>query len=151
MNEFTDKLGREWRLDITVGSAADVEAVSGVDLLRCVQDGEALTSLLYTDPRRLVKVLGAILSEDMAAGNVSPDSFARGFDGATMERASEALLGAICDFFPRSRVAKALKASLTRALTDADDRAIQEIEARGFSNSPGSSPESPASTPAPSP
>jgi hypothetical protein len=52
------------------------------------------------------------------------------FDGPTVERASSAFLEAIADFFPRSRVGKAIKEDLPGMLEEMDAEIIKTMRTK---------------------
>lgn len=122
MSTFTDRYGKTHTVTLTVGSLADVKRKTGVDLSRALSDSGALADLLFTDPARLVSVLYVLTGSGGDA-----DEFAHAFDGPTVERASEALMGAIADFFPRSRVGKAIRENLQGMLEEMDSKLINAL------------------------
>lgn len=129
---FRDRAGRVFNLTITVGALARVKRETGVDLSRALSDDSALASLIFGDPAALVSVLYVLSGTD-----VDPEGFADGFDGPTVERATEALMAAVADFFPRARVAGAIRESLTSKLRDLDTALIDAISKPCVGNSPG--------------
>ncbi len=148
MSKFVDCLAREWDLNLTVGSLADVRKQTSHDLGRSMRDEQGLMELLFSDPQALVEVLW-VLCREQAEPDITPESFARGFNGATIEKAAEALLAAVADFFPRSRVGRALRERLPALLTQMDEAAVRAIEDQGSRPSAGSSAASATSTRAP--
>lgn len=160
MSKFADCLGREWSLNLTVGALADVRRSTDCDLGKALKDEGALVELLFSDPVRLVEVLWVLVRSQAEGATVlcGPDQgkppadaegFARGFDGPTLERAAEALLDAVADFFPRSRVGRALRERMRQGLDRMDDAIIRQIQGQESNSSAGSSPESVALTRAP--
>lgn len=137
MTRFKDFLGREWSLRLTVGALGQVRRETGADLGQAMRSDQALADLLFGDPATLVSVLWVLVADQ--AREVTPESFANGFDGPALERATEALLAAVADFFPRSKVGAALRASLGRTLERMDQAVIERL-AQASSNSAGSSP-----------
>lgn len=130
MAVFTDAAGREWEVSLTVGDLADVRTATGFDLSGALRSEEGLVDLLFGDPARLVSVLW-VLCEPAAVGtDVSPREFAHRFDGPTLEAAGEALLQAVADFFPRSRVGRAVRENLRATLDRMDEAAVAAITSR---------------------
>ncbi|MBY0513085.1 MAG: hypothetical protein K2P78_04140 [Gemmataceae bacterium] len=81
---------------------------------------------------------------------MSPDQWADRFDGPTVERATSAFLGAVADFFPRSRVGAAIKANLPGMLAKMDAEIIRTMRlGRGSAGSGGSDTNSPAGAASP--
>jgi len=62
------------------------------------------------------------------SGSISPRDFARRFTGEVLDAAGFALAGAIADFFPRSRIAQALRENLPKLWKKAEDQMIKKIE-----------------------
>jgi len=114
---------------LTVGTLADVREATGFDLAKTIVSESDLSDLLFADPARLVAVLFVVCEPDVKARQVTPEEFAHLFVGPTLGGAGEALLGAIADFFPRSRVGAAIRANLTATLDRMDRMTIERIEA----------------------
>lgn len=150
MSSFRDQSGREWKLRLTVGAVTDVKREAGVDLGKVTLSDTAWIQFLFGDPARLVSVLWVLCEKQAQAEGVSPEQFGHLFDGATLEAAGEAFAGAIADFFPRSRIAKAIRESLGKILAATDEKAIAELNAMTttYCNSAGNSPGSSGSIPA---
>lgn len=151
MSAFFDCKGRDWTLRLTVGVLADVRTHAGIDLGKAIRSEQSLSDLLFGDPSDLVKVLWVLVSKKAEERQVTPEEFAHGFDGPALEQATEALLQAIADFFPRSRVAAALKTGLAAALEKMDRTVLSQMGqmAQASNNSAGNSPASADSTHAP--
>lgn len=128
MARFAVSGGREFTVRITVGKLAEVREETGIDLGKALASEGALADLMFGDPGRLVSVLYALCDD---AANVTPEDFAHYFDGPTLERGTEALLTAVADFFPRSKVGKAIREDLAAVLAAMDDAAIAAL--RSFS------------------
>jgi len=128
MASFKDGAGVEWRVSVTVGSLGKVKADADVDLGSLFKTEKAAADLLFTDPGALVRVLWVLCEDQATKAGVTPEKFAFLFDGPTLEGAAEALIGAMIDFFPRSRVAQAMKAGLARGLTAMDEKLTAAVE-----------------------
>lgn len=150
MAKFTDHTGAEWGLRLTVGSVADVKRETGVNLALVSKD-TSWVDAIFGDPAKLVEILYVLCGDQCKAAGVSPEEFGHRFDGPTLEAAGDSLAQAIADFFPRSAVARAVGAGLTKLLTAMDAKAVAEIERRISTacSSPSSAPESPGSIPPP--
>lgn len=146
MATFTDTGGTAWKLVLTVGSVADVKRDTGVNLALTAKDAGWVEAIFGTEGK-LAEILWVLCADQAAAVGVTPERFPHRLDGLTLEAAGDALAEAIADFFPRSRIAKALRGNLSRALKTAEDKAIEALAATG-SPSPTSAPASPASIPA---
>ena len=129
MPSFVDAKNRSWQLSLTVGDLLKVRAATGVDLGAALKSETALGELLFGDPATLVATLFVLCESQAATQAVTPEEFGYGFDGPTLERATESLIGAVADFFPRSRIGKAIRQNLTRVLDTADAAAVTAITA----------------------
>lgn len=127
MSRFTDGNGREWALRLTVGALSDVKSDTGFDLGTAIKSEQGLADLLFSDPAQLVSILWVLCEPVATARGVTPEDFARLFDGVTLGSAGEALLMAIADFFPRSRVGAAIKSNLQATLDRLDNLTIERI------------------------
>lgn len=114
--------GIEFSIRITVGMLHKVQDETDVDLAKALGSESTLAELLFTDPSRFVSVLYVL-----TGANEEPEDFACLFDGPALESAAEALLGALADFFPRSRVGAAMKQNLQTAMTRLDDALISRL------------------------
>lgn len=149
MSTFKDCLGREWSLSLTVGKLKPLAAM-GLNIGKLAEAGESLGTVLFGDPEKvLVPAAWILASVDEA--KCSPESFADGFDGPTLEAAGEAILNAVIDFSPRSALAARIKGRVKAALQEMDGKILAAMDAaEASSGSVGNSPGSSASTPAPS-
>lgn len=145
--EFTDAENRTWKLRITFGLAERIKAETGVELGD--EKNTAWLSLLFGDRGTLVSVLWMIVEKQAKELGVTPEEFAEGFDGATLCAAGDALACSVADFFPRSRIARAIRTNLSRILAAGEERAIAAMGAVGLASSPSAttSPESSESIP----
>jgi hypothetical protein len=125
---FVDCKGYEYDLRLTVGKLAVVREETGVDLGKALASEGALADLMFGDPARLASVLYAV-AEPVGPQIAAPDpvDFAHGLDGPALERGTEALLAAVADFFPRSKVGKAIREDLAAVLAAVDDAAIAAL------------------------
>ncbi len=128
---FTDVAGRAWTLTLTVGSLIDVRRETGVDLAGALKSESALSDLIFGDPATLVSLLYVLCETQAKAAGVTPEQFGHGFDGRAVEAATEALLTAVADFFPRSRIGQAIRRNLAATMERAEDAAIRAIDAAG--------------------
>lgn len=127
MPGFEDRKGDRWVLEpITIGLARRLKAY-GADLFRAGDDQQAFADLLFGDPDRLGRVLWLLCEPAAVAKGLDPDTFADRFDGPTLERATESLVDAVCDFFPRSRVAAAMKARTRDAFRRLDEAILTRL------------------------
>lgn len=155
---FRDALGREWRVRITAGQLGRVRREAGVALGDLMRDPAALGEFLYADPETLGRIVWLLVADQADARGVTPEQFADAFDGSTLQESTDAVLGAVADFFPRSPVAAQMRRGLAAMLTAMDlasvaamERATGAVTTSISNGSAGSSPGPSASTPGPTP
>jgi hypothetical protein len=150
---FADKNGKNWLVFLTVGHLAPLKAFH-LDLNQLLRSDEAWATLFTVDPQDKVSALYEVCKEQIEKAGITPEEWAYLFDGPTLERATVTLAEAVIDFFPRQRIAQAMRGNLRRALERMDQEIAARIDAGQGPTSngaAGSSPASSASTPAPSP
>jgi hypothetical protein len=141
MSQFEDRHGRAWKVTLTVADLKPLREELKFDLAD-LSNGRRLFEVMYGEPEKLVAALHLLAKPT----DVTPEDFAGGFDGPTLERGGTALLEAVADFFPRSRIAQALKATIREAMSQADEAVMTFLESSGgATNSPACA----GSTPAP--
>ncbi len=161
MQAFKDTTGRAWELVIDMTGRKKVLALTGVDLLKLVEDAARGMGELLQDLGRLVDVLYVLCREQAHREGVSEEDFGRGFSGDVLESAAEAFVEEWVNFTPNPKVRNNLRKMFAKSRTawaQAVSLAEEEIDAidpaslvRALSNSSGGSPANSASTPAPSP
>ena len=125
---FTDPDGREWKLRLTVGAVEEIKRETGVELGD--ENDQKWLELLLGRQATLVEVLAVLCERQMKEFGVPPEDFGHLFDGTTLASAGDALAAAVADFFPRSRISRALNERLARILDEAETRAVAELERR---------------------
>lgn len=132
MPQFADRHGRAWTPTVTVADLKPLREELKFDPAG-LSDGRRLFEVLYAEPEKLVAVLHLLARPK----GVSPEEFADGFDGPALERGGVALLEAFADFFPRSRIAQAMKTAVRGAMEEADEAVITFLRSSGSAtNSP---------------
>lgn len=153
---FKDKNGGEWNLSLTVGLLGRIRERTQVDIGKAMRSNDGLAEVLFAEPETLVRILWIVCEQQAEKREASPEQFADLFDGPTIEGATEALLGAVADFFPRSKISKLIKARLPEMLAKMDEQSEKEVnrmldqalaKISTPSEPPGSLPALPASTP----
>jgi hypothetical protein len=127
MSAFKDSTGHEWQIEITVGSLSKVKNETGLNLAIASKDAAWLEAV-YGDPAKFAEILWSLCERQAKDANVSPEEFANRLTGPVIEAASEQLVVSVCDFFPRSAVAKAIRERFKKILTEADAKAVATIE-----------------------
>lgn len=144
MATFVDKASGCWPFELDFGLLADVKREAGVDLAAAMASPERLFAVAFGEPGAIVATLWVLC--DPAARGVTPEAWARLFNGAALESAATALVEAVVDFSPRSGVAAAVRNRLPEILGRMDAAAIAAID-RALSSGGTGSPGPPASTP----
>jgi hypothetical protein len=113
VQQFKDSHGRSWLVPITVGTISDVRRALDVDL---VDLGGEIFQRLQADPILLCNVLFCVCREQAEAAGISDEDFGRSMGGDAIDDATDALLEALINFFPRQR-RDALRAAWLRVRT----------------------------------
>ena len=119
--EFKDSAGRTWTLRITVADLDPLRRLAQLDLGKVGTDGmRSILSRcadLIQEPELLVRAVYHLCEESARQRQVTPEDFARGFDGDVLRNAGAALWGACVDFFPFPPLSRGeMKAILANAL-----------------------------------
>lgn len=145
MRQFTDGTGKQWMLDINIGTVRRIKAQSGIDPLNL----KALLDRISTDQFIIVDMLYAAIDH----GGMTHEQFSLLFKNMdTVEAATDALLREIADFCQsrqRPLLAKTLDL-IERAKaveTAANQKALVTLDGLLSTSSPASL----ESTPTPSP
>jgi hypothetical protein len=127
--KFSDQLGREWVLEVTVPAIRKVRAATGYDLARMFTP-ERLGELT-ADVLRLVDVLAELCREQFERAGLTKDDFEAGLVGDAFERALDALMAAGSDFLPlaQAEIVRGLWAKTRQAATAMEQAALATIEA----------------------
>lgn len=128
MATFRDSQNREWKLSINLRVLGECREHYGVDLGQAMGSPEKLSELIYGDPERLGRVLWVMVDRQAKEQGVSPEEFSESFDGLTLEQATTALMLAVADFFPRSKITEKIKENLPGLLNEMDEAMIRQIE-----------------------
>lgn len=129
MRSFKDNEGREWTISINVTSIKKIKASSlAVDLLD-IMDGK-LMNRFADDPILFIDVIWLLCEEQAQKLGVTDEEFGRGMAGDALDKASEAFLEELVDFFPKSK-RDPLKTVLRKSVLMQDlimQRAILSLE-----------------------
>lgn len=126
MCTFQDDRGRTFGLQVNVTSLKEIKRRLQIDLLTLLDgDNKPLTQLVG-NPVKLVDALYLLCKEDCDAQGISDEDFGRGLGGGAIERATDAFLQALIDFFPRSQ------RTLMRELLAKSDEATARILQTGI-------------------
>ena len=136
MQVFKDANGGEWSVSVNVGTVKRLRAI-GCDIM--AEDGNGIMSL-SSDPVMLGDALWCVCKDQAAAKCITEDSFFSAIGGDSIESATEALIGAVIDFFPSARrnlMKKAMLKSkaLQRVAIERAEEKIEKMELQSVMNS----------------
>ena len=106
MQDFTDKTGKKWTLDINGYTLIKVKKDVGVDLTELeapspAPDGPPLAARLSYDIELQVAVIYAILEADIKAAELTEEQFARNLGPEGLRDGKAALARELSDFFQK--------------------------------------------------
>lgn len=104
MKSFKDDSGSAWVISINVDSLERVAALAGIDLTKLFDGQMELLGKLVDDLQWTCRVLWVLVGEGRTRAE-----FAAAMSGDTLERAINALIGDVIDFFPSPQRRQALR------------------------------------------
>lgn len=144
-HKFTDNAGRIWNLEVTVATIRRVKTLLGVNLLESVSGD--LMDRMAADPALLADVVFAVVKPQADTLGVTDAQFGESLAGDAVSGASDALIGALVDFFPaakrgilqratdaRKELGEAIIAKAAERLDQALAQARQELSTPSASN-----------------
>jgi hypothetical protein len=134
MARFSDCLGREWTLRLTLGHRA---AMKDIGVLLSPGDMGQTIAAFYEAMQDAEKVVALCHLLSTPTPTMTADEYAAGWDGETFERAGEALEECIADFFlsRRPKVKAAILAKVKAEREKADAKAAEVIARFGSGSS----------------
>lgn len=128
MQIFKDRQGREWTVELTLGSVRRIKNLVGVDLLDIAN--EKIFEGLANDPEQLVNVVFAACKPQAEKNNVTDIDFGEAMAGDTIAAATGALLEELVNFIQayKPRRGQLLRRALEK-LEAVEEKAIQKAEA----------------------
>lgn len=109
MKSFIDTTGRTWELIVNVSTIKRVRGLCDVNIIDIITVDENnkpnadLLERLASDPVLLVDVLYAVCKPECDIKNVNDEQFGVAMSGDVIEKATQALLEEIVDFFPEAK------------------------------------------------
>jgi len=122
MKTFHDNKARKWAITLNIDALKRVRSLLDVDLMDAV-NGKLLERLII-DPVLLCDVIYCVVKPDADAKEITDEDFGRAMAGDAIERATNALLEELVDFFPERK-----RLVLTKALAKLDKFENLAIEA----------------------
>jgi len=138
MHSFKDAEGRAWDVEVTPYTLGNVRDLLGIDVARMATARE-LFGMIADDPITLVNVLYVLCRDQAEERDISDRDFGRLLLGDVIDRATEAFVQGVVDFFP-SRQRRLLRAALAK-LEKARETALakSEVEIEKLNPDPSSS------------
>jgi len=121
MRSFKDSLDRDWIVTVNYTAKVRVQAACNVDLFEL-----GVFEKLGNDPGLIIEVLTALVADQLTARSITPAQFQDGLIGDAIERASDAMIQEIIDFFPKRR--REVLRKVYAAAEQVQDKAAELIE-----------------------
>lgn len=141
MAKYTDRLGREWEVEIPgFGAVVRLRKEAGIDLNAAGKIGREFAEMLIGDPERTIEGVWHLVKEQAEKKGVTRDDFLEAAND--LDALRTALTEAVFDFFHQSRAAE-MKALIPAMIAEGKDAILS-----GLRNLAGISPASAESAPA---
>lgn len=124
MKYFNDTTGKQWKIDVNVGSIEDVAAQTGINLTGLFSEELGLLNRLYSEPGLLCHLLWSFCGDGTEAGRTA---FLSVMKGDVLELAADALVSDVIDFFPNARRRELCRATLAK-IREAAEMAYNKAE-----------------------
>lgn len=158
MAKFTDRLKREWSLEITVHDIKQVRKGLGINLFDAFAGDYDVYNQVISDVEKLVGVAFILCQDQIQAAGITEEDFGRAMAGDALRRLGDAFSEALVDFFPNARAREVVRATLGKArelvelrtmllaqvVNSLDIGSIAEPPKSGSTNAPASSDSLPA-------
>lgn len=112
MRQFVDNAGRTWVIQIHAYAVKELRDLLDVDLYGLIDDNLQPLGKLLGDPIKLVDVIYCLCSDQAEKAGVTDRDFGRAMAGDSIEKAADAFVEELTDFFPNAQV----RANLRKAL-----------------------------------
>ncbi|MBI9017373.1 MAG: hypothetical protein JEZ07_08955 [Phycisphaerae bacterium] len=158
MRIFSDTTGRQWQINMTIGSVKQVKALTGYDLLELDKGDRPLLATLRTDIMAVCDVIFALVKKQAEEAGISDEQFAEALGGNAIVVAQDAFwdeLEDFCQSLNRQHLAKAIQAmgktvnlAYQKISQQVDQLDIEQMLNDQFTKISGELPESSELTPA---
>ncbi len=98
MRVIKDLKGREWELQITVGTIKRVRSKLDMDLYKI--DDKNFIKTIFDDPIKLIELIWVILEDQVKEKEISEIEFCEGWAGEAIEVATDLFIEELIEFFP---------------------------------------------------
>ena len=109
MQTFKDRNGRQWGIEITVGSIKRVRDALKINLYEMIDENFAGLQRLLSNPIDLVDVVYVLCETSAKSAGVSDVQFGESLSGESLNSMADAFIAAFIDFFPDRRQAAVLQ------------------------------------------
>jgi hypothetical protein len=134
MRTFADKKGREWSIEITIGSIKRVRDLLGLNLAQPYDGSPPLQARLASDIIAFCDALYALVKPQADEAGIDDAKFAELIHGDAILKASDAFWEEWRDFFQsagRTDAAKAIskQRQMTRLAVETAEKRVEQIDA----------------------
>ncbi|PHR99582.1 MAG: hypothetical protein COA78_24755 [Blastopirellula sp.] len=129
MAEFLDGKERKWSVSLNLGYARRIKESLGLDLMQIINGQHEPIHRLVGDMELLVDVVWVLCEKQANTLNIDAMDFAEGLGGEAFDRATEALLQGIVDFFPKGKreIMQKMMARFQEKESEALDRMLAKV------------------------
>lgn len=125
---FTDKLGREWSLELSIGLIESIKRDALADIDTLLTKPEEFGKLLLLQPKKLAEILWVICLDQAVERGISPEDFGKLLNRATIDSATNGFIEAILDFYPRQSAGRVMRNNLPALLEQMDAKITESAE-----------------------
>lgn len=101
MKTFVDNNGKTWTVTVNVGTVKRVKDLLGINLIEAITGD--LIEKVETDICLFVDILYVVCKEQAQANGISDEKFGTLLGGDSLEKATDAFLDQLIDFFPQAK------------------------------------------------
>ena len=101
MKTFVDNMGKTWTVTVNVGTIKRVKDLLGINLVQAITGD--LIEKVENDICLFVDILYVVCKQQAQANNISDEKFGELLGGDSLEKATEAFLDQLIDFFPEAK------------------------------------------------
>ena len=127
MPKFVDREERSWQVAINVASMKRVKDATGINLGMLLVDNMKPLADLMQDPIMLVDVIYVLCKPDADKRGISDVEFGESLAGESFEKACDAFMEALIDFFPK-RQGDLLRTMLNKGMEIQDALAVKVMD-----------------------
>lgn len=101
MRVIKDLKGREWELQITVGTVKRVRSYCDLDLYNIGDSG--FIKIIIDEPIKLIEMFWTIFEDQAKAKEIDEKEFCEGWAGDIIDEATKIFLDELIEFFPEKK------------------------------------------------